>query len=59
MGKQGWEWCGSVPDKDGMTKIILKRYAPVVRRKSPTVPPNPESSLGVSPATKTKRVRKN
>jgi hypothetical protein len=47
MGKQGWECCGSVPDKDGMTKIILKRYAPVVRRKSPTIPPNPESSLGV------------
>ena len=25
---------GFVPVKDGITKIILKRYAPVVRRKS-------------------------
>jgi hypothetical protein len=57
MGKLGWEWCGSIPDKDDMTKIILKRYAPVVRRKPSPVPPNPETPSGDSPAAETKRVR--
>lgn len=58
MGTQGWEWCGSIPDRDGMTKIILKRYAPVVRRKSSAVPPNAETSSGASPAAETKRGQK-
>ena len=58
MGKQGWEWCGFVPDKDGVTKIILKRYAPVVRRKPSAVPPNPEAPSGASPAAETKRLPK-
>jgi len=58
MGKQGWELCGSVPDRDGMTKIILKRFAPAVRRKSPAIPPNQETSPADSPAAKTKRARK-
>jgi hypothetical protein len=56
MGKQGWEWCGSVPDRDDMTKIILKRYAPAARRKSSSPPQNPEPSSGAVLPTQRRKV---
>jgi hypothetical protein len=39
MGKQGWDWCGWMPDRDGITKIILKRYAPAPGGGSRHAPP--------------------
>jgi len=58
MGKQGWECCGWVPEGDGITKMILKRYAPATRRQPSGIRGNGKISAVPSHAEKTQRARR-
>ena len=58
MGKQGWECCGWVPDRDGMMKMVLKRYVPASRRHSSGVPLSEKISPRSSHATNPQRARR-